>query len=211
MKCSSRVVSFLLILALICTYAIPILADTAETTDPTETAGTSDTTGTDDTTDQTDETTQKETTLPTAQDTGLAQTISKAYGITVTPQDIVDLRVNNSLGYGEIGIMYGMVNASGKTVADILAMRGQDLGWGAIAKSLGLKMSDLMSRNSSVLKAAKLEKEAKVIKDKVDQEQKEQERLSGGQTVGNGQGAAGTGQGKGTGAGKGSGKGKGKG
>jgi hypothetical protein len=107
-----------------------------------------------------------------AQDNSLAQAISSAYKITVSGQDIANLRVNNHLGYGEIGLSYGLANASGKDVSAILALRAT-MGWGKIAGSLGLKVSDIMNKNAAVLKVAKMDKEAKDLQQKIDNESKD--------------------------------------
>lgn len=145
---------------------------------------------------------ETKTTTPTAKDNSLADAINKAFGSSVTGQDIADMRVNNQMGYGEIGMAFGMANASGKTTEEILAMRQQDMGWGDIAKSLGLKVSDLMSRNSSVLRNAKMNKEDKAFKNEMNKENNKgagnngDKGNSGGKGSGNGGNSGGGSKGK---------------
>ncbi len=52
------------------------------------------------------------------------------------------------LGYGEIAMAYGFARASrtGKTPADVVAMRTAGTGWLEIAKSLGVKVDTVASR-----------------------------------------------------------------
>jgi hypothetical protein len=115
--------------------------------------------------------TSKPITIKSA-DSRLGTAISNAFKINVSGQNIADLRVNQKLGYGEIGLLYGLANASGKTIDDILTMRQSDMGWGEIAKSLGLKVSNIVSKNSSILKAAKMPKEDQKLQTQLKNEQK---------------------------------------
>lgn len=177
-----RTKSIMLLICFIFFIVAPVLADTTDTTDD----------------DSGGQTTETRSTTPTAKDNSLAQALSNGYKTTVTGQDVANLRVNNSLGYGEIGMVYGLANVAGKTTADILAMRQGDMGWGAIAKSLGLKVSTLMNKNSSVLKAAKMDKENKTFKNEVKKEENQ------GSSTDNGKDKSGSNQnGKGSGSGNG--------
>ena len=45
----------------------------------------------------------------------------------------------SGLGFGEIARVYMMAQSSGKTVAELLAMRESGMGWGQIMKELGFK------------------------------------------------------------------------
>jgi hypothetical protein len=146
MKSASKIIFVLLILALICFYAIPILADTNPTTN---------------------ETADKTTTV-TDKDNQLAAAISKEFNTIVTGQNVKDLRVSE-IGYGSITIAYAIATASGKSINDITAMRQQSLGWGEIAHQFGLKFSDLINKSSEALKTAKIDKEAKELKDQANQ------------------------------------------
>lgn len=79
---------------------------------------------------------------PTPQDAKLAGALAKTYNTTVTAQDIAGLHTSGA-GYGEISKAYGFAALSGKTVSDILGLK-QTMGWGEIAKSLGVKVSDVI-------------------------------------------------------------------
>ena len=171
MKIYSKVICGFMILLLVCFTAMAVFAD--ENEDNT-TGGTDTTTG---------ETTEVPAT-PTSQDVNLAQQLSTAYNITVTPQEIADLRAKNDIGYGGITLLYGLANASGKTVTDIIAMRQQDLGWGDIAKSLGLKVSDIMKKSSSILKSAKMNNEEKKLQSELNK--KPGDRKQNGNSSGSG-------------------------
>ena len=108
-------------------------ATTPTTTDATETVTTPTTT-----------TTEPATATPTPKDAEVAANLSSAYNSsTVTAQDVANARAAG-FGYGEIGNLYGLAAISGTPVADIASMR-QSLGWGEIAQSLGLKLSDIKS------------------------------------------------------------------
>jgi hypothetical protein len=158
MKLASKIISVLLILALICFYAIPVLADTNTTTDQTVTNNkTTDTENIDQTTTVTDK------------DNQLAASISKEFNTTVTGQNIRDLRVSG-MGYGSITIAYAIATASGNSISDITAMCQQGLGWGEIAHQLGVKFSDQVNKSSQALKTAKIDKDAKELKDQANQE-----------------------------------------
>lgn len=113
---------------------IPAFADTTdETTDMTATV--TDTTGTSSTEATTDGMES------TAHDAELASIISSTYNITVAEQDVTSLR-ESGLGYGEITKAYALSSLSGTSVSDITTMR-QTMGWGEIAESLGVSVSDL--------------------------------------------------------------------
>ena len=113
-------------------------AETTETTEPEQTTVT--------------ETAPAETTetsaVITAEDERLAGLISEKYSITVTAQEVADLHATG-IGYGEISKAYGFASLSGMTASDVLAMR-QTAGWGAIAKSMGIKVSDV-TRNEKAI------------------------------------------------------------
>ena len=111
--------------------------------------------------------------VPNAQDAKLAEAISNAYNTNVTANEISNLRINNKLGYGEIALLYGLTFSSQKSMDTILALREQGDGWGDIARALGLKVSDIMSKTASVLKTAKMDNENKTLKEKITKEEKE--------------------------------------
>lgn len=87
-------------------------------------------------------TTEQTTVTPRAIDQKIADAIAGAYSITVTAQEIADLHATD-VGYGEISKAYGFASLSGTmTASDVLGMK-ETMGWGEIAASLGLKVSDV--------------------------------------------------------------------
>ena len=107
------------------------------------------------------------------QDARLAWELSQTYQMAVSPEQVNYLR--NYMGYGEVAMLFGMVDATGKPAGDVLAMRKQDnLGWGAIAQQLGVKLPDFTEKAVAVLKKAKMEDEEKAFRAKVDQDIKEE-------------------------------------
>ena len=108
-------------------------AETTETTTATtETTNTTETTTT---------TIPQVTVTPKAIDQRLADAIAESYDITVTAQEIAGLH-STGIGYGEISKAYGLASLSGTmTASDVLGMK-ETMGWGEIASSLGVKVSD---------------------------------------------------------------------
>lgn len=106
------------------------------------------------------------------QDARLAWELSQTYQMAVSAEQVSYLR--NYMGYGEIAMLYGMADASGKPAGDILAFRKQDnLGWGAIAQQLGGKLPDYMPKASAILKKLKLDDEEKAFMAKMEQSKEE--------------------------------------
>ena len=89
----------------------------------------------------------------------LANEIGKALGITVPLHDISSMQHHN-LGYGEIALAYNLAHASGRSVDEILTMRlDQKMGWGKIAKTVGVKLHSAADRSVHILKQSKLDNE----------------------------------------------------
>ena len=89
----------------------------------------------------------------------LANEIGKALGISVPLHDISSMQHHN-LGYGEIALAYNLAHASGRSVDEILTMRlNQKMGWGKIAKTLGVKLHSAADRSVHILKQSKLDNE----------------------------------------------------
>lgn len=110
-------------------------------------------------------------------DAKLAWELSQNYQMAVSAEQVTYLR--SYMGYGEVAMLYGMADATGKPLRDIFLMRKDDnLGWGAIAKELGVKLPDMMDKAAVVLKKVKLDGEEKAFRDKVDQETKEEAKLA---------------------------------
>lgn len=68
----------------------------------------------------------------------IATAISNFFGGTISVTQVISLH-NSGWGYGEIFRLYLLAQLSGKTPAEIQAMRDEDkMGWGVIARTLGL-------------------------------------------------------------------------
>lgn len=96
-----------------------------------------------------------------------ASRISKAYNIGVTETDVAGLRSAN-YGYGEIGLAYELSVLTGKPISEITALRAQKLGWGVIAKNLGVHLSKAVDKAATVIADTK---ESKSLKDSINKEQ----------------------------------------
>lgn len=90
----------------------------------------------------------------------LANTIFTILGIPVTVQEITTLKTTQ-MGYGEITLAYSLANASGKSVDYILDLRfNHKMGWGKIAKTLGVKLHGAADRSVHILHESQLVTEA---------------------------------------------------
>lgn len=100
----------------------------------------------------------------TTTESNFALILGRLLGITIAEERIVLLR-NNNLGYGDIAFAYNLAHASGRSVDDILDMRyHQKMGWGKIAKTLGVKMNGSVDNTIYVLHEARLDNEANDFK-----------------------------------------------
>lgn len=92
-------------------------------------------------------------------DATLANIIFRVLGIPVTVTEITTLRTYN-MGYGEITLAYNLASASGRSVNEILDMRFQQkMGWGKIAKVLGVKLHGPADKSVYILRESQLEPE----------------------------------------------------
>ncbi len=72
-------------------------------------------------------------------------------------------------GYGEMSIAQGLSSISGTPLSRVMQMKTeQKMGWGKIAKQLGVKVSDAVHRSTSVLERVGLSGEAARIRVNVD-------------------------------------------
>ena len=157
-----KILTLLLTLMVILVTSIPAFADdTSITRDPITTTSITTTTDSNTTTTQI-----TNAVIMTREDQALADALSKIYGITVTPKAIADLH-STDIGYGEISKAYGFSALSGKTVSDILTMK-QTLGWGQIAQSLGVKVSDITKSDEAVQHAVKHDKSIEKTENQAD-------------------------------------------
>jgi hypothetical protein len=82
-------------------------------------------------------------------ETKVAADIAKAYNVPVS--QITQLHASR-WGYGEIEMMYALAKASGKTPAEIQAMRQSGLGWGEIAHRLHMSLGHIQHLGRIVFK-----------------------------------------------------------
>lgn len=146
---NKKLVASLLVSSVMLVTSITAFAETADTTTQTTVAVSL--------TPTTTTATATQTTTPTAEDQKLASAIAKTYNITVTAQNVANLHVTN-IGYGEISKAYGFAALSGKSVSDVLGMK-QTMGWGEIAKTLGVKVSAVTRSDEAVQHAVNTTKE----------------------------------------------------
>ena len=90
----------------------------------------------------------------------LASEIRKALNIPVALHDITSMQYHN-LGNGEITLAYNLAHSSGRSVHEILDMRlNHKMGWGKIAKTLGVKLHGAVDTSVHILKESKLDRDA---------------------------------------------------
>lgn len=107
----------------------------------------------------------------------LAGVILRELGIEVSVTQITTYRGYN-MGNGEIALAYNLAYASGRSVDDIVAMRfHQKMGWGKIAKVLGVKLNGAADRSVYILREANLPSDANnlFVSIKVDLDDEERE------------------------------------
>lgn len=79
------------------------------------------------------------------------------------------------LGNGEVVLAYNLAHSSGKSVAEIMRMRyDKKMGWGVIAKTLGVSLHDQAEKTTVILREAKFESDdvkfKTIIKDDLDED-----------------------------------------
>lgn len=129
-------------------FAEEIGQTTDQSTQTTESASTTTTTTT--TTNSTTTTTTAAVSV-SAKDTELSDAIANTLGISATPQDVANMHAAG-IGYGEISKAYGIAALSNTTVQNVIGMK-QTMGWGKIAQSLGIKVSDVTKSEQAVQNA----------------------------------------------------------
>lgn len=93
----------------------------------------------------------------------LADAILRILGFTVSETEITAYKSRN-LGYGEITLAYNLASASGQSVDRILEMRfAEKMGWGKIAKVLGVKLHDNVDHSVYILREAKFTQDADTL------------------------------------------------
>ena len=110
-------------------------------------------------------------------DLDFTKMLSVEFGrISLSICDVVAHREKN-LGYGEMAIAQGLSSISGRSLSHILHLRNDEkMGWGKIAKELGVKVSDAVHRSSSVLDRRGLSGEAVRIRIEIGQEDNDKDK-----------------------------------
>lgn len=109
-------------------------------------------------------------------DARVAWQISQAYQIAVSAGH-VNYLYNQNFDYGEIGIIYGLLSRTDKTIGEIIDLRlEENLGWNQIAQRLGVQLSEITDITSGILAKAKLEKEISPMEDLLKSEEKAAEK-----------------------------------
>ena len=111
----------------------------------------------------------KENCKPSLLDMDFSQAISLEFGkIDLSICDVTNNR-EKGFGYGEMSIAQGLSTISGTSLSHVMQMRTeQKMGWGKIAKQLGVKVSDAVHRSASVLEKVGLSGEAARIRVDID-------------------------------------------
>lgn len=108
---------------------------------------------------------------PIEQDANLANSIAKILGFSVDSDKITALREKN-YGYGEMALLYSLSHISRKPSSDIITMRDSKMGWGEIAKQLGVSVGQGMSGVSKIMKEMDMDQETDKLKEAIDKEPK---------------------------------------
>lgn len=91
----------------------------------------------------------------------LANLIFRILDIPVTVYEISELRTTRNMGRGEIALAYSLANASGYPVSHILHLRfDEKMGWGKIAKTLGVKLHGPADKSMAILREGNLDQDA---------------------------------------------------
>lgn len=108
---------------------------------------------------------------PVEQDANLANSIAKVLGFSVDSDKITSLREKNYT-YGEIAMLYSLSHVSRKPSWDIITMRDGKMGWGEIAKRLGVSVGQGMSGVSQIMKEMNMVEETDKLKEMISKEPK---------------------------------------
>ena len=111
-------------------------------------------------------------------DLDFTKMLSVEFGkISLSVCDVAMHREKQHFGYGEMAIAQGLSSISGRSLSQILHLRHDEkMGWGKIAKELGIKVSDAVHRSSSVLDRIGLSGEAVRIRIETDQEDHDKDK-----------------------------------
>ena len=81
------------------------------------------------------------------------EAISKETGVPVATLE--DQKAKTGFGYGELLIGNSLATASGKTFDELAALKTGGKGWGEIAKSLGVKVGDVVGKGHRVAESTR--------------------------------------------------------
>jgi len=108
----------------------------------------------------------------TGRDSKIAWHLSQAYQMTVSVEHVSYL-YNRNFDYGEIGIIYGFINRTNKTVREIVDLRDQEnLGWNQIAQRLGVPLPEITAITAKVLDKANMADEVQLMQNLLETENK---------------------------------------
>lgn len=94
----------------------------------------------------------------TDEDFRLSDAIRIVLDMDTWPGDIESHRRHHRLSYDEISLAHGMAYLSGYSLHEIIEMRTEDhMGWGRIAKEVGVKVSDAVHMRNEVMHRANME------------------------------------------------------
>lgn len=77
------------------------------------------------------------------EDLRFARALSSHYHRSIPASEVVRLRADFDLGFGDISVLYALVDHAGVPGDELARLRGRHLGWGEIAKLYGVKVKDL--------------------------------------------------------------------
>ncbi|MDR7867863.1 MAG: hypothetical protein RIN56_13725 [Sporomusaceae bacterium] len=98
----------------------------------------------------------------------LANLIFRILDIPVTVYEISELKTTRNMGHGEIALAYSLAHASGYPVSHILHLRyDQKMGWGKIAKTLGVKLRGAADKSDRLLRDGNFDIDADQLKIKI--------------------------------------------
>lgn len=98
----------------------------------------------------------------------LANLIFRNLDIPVTAFEIGELRTTRNMGNGEIALAYSLSHSSGYPVSYILHLRfDEQMGWGKIAKTLGVKLRGAADKSVVILRDGGLHRDADEFQGKI--------------------------------------------
>lgn len=98
----------------------------------------------------------------------LANLIFRILDIPVTVYEISELKTTRNMGHGEIALAYSLAHSSGYPVSHILHLRfDEKMGWGKIAKTLGVKLRGAADKSDNILRDGKFDNDADELRIKI--------------------------------------------